>query len=113
MLLGDKALFHNERSECHIQVREAQEHHSVLVDEMDILKIFSVVNNVKHYAMLQVAFFASLRASEVCDLDFEDINLQDLTVRVKCGKGRKPALPSSQHDFTRWANGIMERPNLS
>lgn len=61
-------------------------------DEMDILKIFSVVNNVKHYAMLQVAFFASLRASEVCDLDLEDINFQDLTVRVKCGKGRKPAL---------------------
>jgi integrase/recombinase XerD len=61
-------------------------------DETDILKIFAVVNNVKHYAMLQVAFFASLRASEVCDLDLEDINLQDLTVRVRCGKGRKPAL---------------------
>ncbi len=61
-------------------------------DENDIIKIFSVVNNVKHYAMLQVAFFASLRATEVCDLDIEDINLQDLSVRIKSGKGRKPAL---------------------
>jgi len=61
-------------------------------DETDILKIFAVVNNVKHYAMLQVAFFASLRASEVCNLDLEDIDLKDLTLRVKCGKGRKPAL---------------------
>ena len=61
-------------------------------DEMDILKIFSVIGNVKHYAMFQVSFFASLRASEVCDLDLEDIDLQNLSVRIKCGKGRKPAL---------------------
>lgn len=61
-------------------------------DETDILKIFAAVNNCKHYAMLQVAFFASLRASEVCNLDLEDIDLQNLTLRVKCGKGRKPAL---------------------
>jgi site-specific recombinase XerC len=54
-------------------------------DEMDILKIFSVMNNVKHYAMLQIAFFASIRASEVCDLDLEDVNFQNLTVRVMCG----------------------------
>jgi integrase/recombinase XerD len=61
-------------------------------DEMDVLKIFAAVHNVKHYAMLQVAFYASLRVSELCNLDFEDIDLQNLTVRVKCGKGRKPAL---------------------
>ena len=54
-------------------------------DEMDILKIFSVMNNIKHYAMLQIAFFASIRASEVCDLDLEDVNFQNLTVRVMCG----------------------------
>ena len=42
--------------------------------------------------MFHVLFFASLRASEVCDLDLEDIDLQNLSVRIKCGKGRKPAL---------------------
>jgi integrase/recombinase XerD len=44
-------------------------------DEMDVLKIFAAVHNVKHYAMLQVAFYASLRVSELCNLDFEDIDL--------------------------------------
>ena len=42
--------------------------------------------------MLQVAFYASLRASEVCDIDINDINLDELTLRVKYGKGSKPAL---------------------
>ncbi len=39
--------------------------------------------------------FASLRANEVCDLDVEDINLQDLTVRVKRGMKRGLGFTSS------------------
>jgi integrase/recombinase XerD len=82
-------------------------------DETDVIKIFSVVNNIKHFAMLQVAFFASLRASEVCNLDLEDINFQDLTLRVKCGKGRKPALLYINDECARSLRQYLEfRPEI-
>ena len=38
-------------------------------DEKDILKIFSVCNNLKHYCMLKVLFFGCLRSGELCKLD--------------------------------------------
>jgi site-specific recombinase XerD len=34
--------------------------------EEDIEKIFSVINNIKHLAMLQALFYGCLRASELC-----------------------------------------------
>jgi site-specific recombinase XerD len=81
-------------------------------DETDILKIFSVVRNIKHYAMLQVAFFASLRASGVCD-DYEDIDLQNLSIRIKCGKGRKPALLYINDECARSLRNYIEvRPDI-
>jgi integrase/recombinase XerD len=37
--------------------------------------------------MFQVLFFACLRASELCNLDDEDLDLKNLAVRVREGKG--------------------------
>ena len=58
----------------------------------DIIKIFSVISNIKHLAMLQTAFFAALRASELCNLDVSDIDLKNLTVRVRGGKRGKDGI---------------------
>jgi integrase/recombinase XerD len=55
----------------------------------DIIKIFSVISNIKHLAMLQTAFFAALRASELCNLNVSDIDLKNLTIRVNAGKRGK------------------------
>lgn len=41
--------------------------------------------------MLKTMFYASLRASELCNLDDSDINLKALTIYVRCGKGGKDA----------------------
>ena len=52
-------------------------------------KIFDQIGNIKHLAMFKTAFYACLRASELCNLDVEDINFdkQALVVRDgKCGK---------------------------
>ena len=43
-------------------------------DEDDIRKIFCVVHNLKHLAMLNVIVFGCLRASELIDLDDGDID---------------------------------------
>jgi integrase/recombinase XerD len=55
------------------------------VDEVQ--KIFDVCDNLKHYAMLNVLFYGALRASELCSINDEDVNLKDLTIRVREGKG--------------------------
>src|SRR5271157_1726584 len=50
-------------------------------------KIFYQINNIKHLAMFKTAFYACLRASELCNLDVEDINLDKLSLVVRNGKG--------------------------
>jgi integrase/recombinase XerD len=61
-------------------------------DSDDVLKIFSVCNNLKHYAMLQTLFYGCLRASELCNLDDSDVDLKNLTLRVREGKGGKDGI---------------------
>jgi integrase/recombinase XerD len=55
-------------------------------------KIFDQINNIKHLAMFKTAFYACLRASELCNLDVEDINLDKLTLIVRNGKGGKTSV---------------------
>lgn len=57
--------------------------------EEDVTKIFSVIKNYKHYAMLNVLFYGALRVSELCALNTDDIDLESLTIRVREGKGGK------------------------
>ena len=58
-------------------------------DKDDVIKIFSVIQNIKHLAMLQTVFYACLRASELCNIDVPDIDLKSLTIRINNGKRGK------------------------
>jgi len=58
-------------------------------DKDDVIKIFSVIQNLKHIAMLQTIFYACLRASELCNIDVPDIDLKSLTIRINNGKRGK------------------------
>jgi integrase/recombinase XerD len=59
-------------------------------DEVD--RIFASVHNLKHLAMLQVLFYGCLRATELCNLNDEDVNLQILTLRINNGKGGRDGI---------------------
>jgi len=61
-------------------------------DESDVQKIFDSTTNLKFLAVLQIGFFAGLRASEVANLDDSDIDLMNKTVRVRGGKNDRDAL---------------------
>lgn len=61
-------------------------------DEEDVLKMFSVVHNIKHLAMLQTIFYGCLRASELCNLDDSDVDMKALTLRVREGKGGRDGI---------------------
>jgi len=58
----------------------------------DVQKIFDACDNLKHYAMLSVLFYGALRASELCSLNDDDVNLKDLTIRVRVGKGGREGI---------------------
>jgi len=58
----------------------------------EVNKIFDQINNIKHQAMFKTAFYACLRASELCNLDIEDLNLDKLALVVRNGKGGKTAI---------------------
>lgn len=55
--------------------------------EDEVNRIFSNINNLKHLCMFQVLFYGCLRASELCNLDDDDLDLNNLTIRVQEGKG--------------------------
>ena len=61
-------------------------------DENDIRTIFNSITNIKYLCVLQIGFYASLRASEVANLDDSDIDLINKTIRIRGGKGDRDAL---------------------
>lgn len=58
----------------------------------DVIKIFSVIRNQKHLALLKTMFYGCLRSSEAANLLDEDVNFKDLTIRVRNGKGGKDGI---------------------
>ena len=56
-------------------------------DEGDVHAIFDSCSNSKHYVMLQTLFYACLRASELANLDDQDLDLKTLTIHIRSGKG--------------------------
>jgi integrase/recombinase XerD len=55
--------------------------------EEEINRFFGAIRNIKHLCMFQVLFYGCLRASELANLDDNDIDLKALTIRVRAGKG--------------------------
>ena len=58
----------------------------------EVSRIFDQINNIKHLAMFKIAFYGCLRASELCNLEIEDIDLSRLSLKVRDGKGGKTAM---------------------
>jgi integrase/recombinase XerD len=68
-------------------------------DEKDVLAIFDCASHhIKHMAMLQTLFYGCLRASELCNLDILDLNIQDSTLRIREGKGGKDGIIFMKYD---------------
>jgi integrase/recombinase XerD len=79
----------------------------------DVNEIFNEINNIKHLAMFKTAFYACLRASELCNLDLEDINLDKLSLIVKDGKGGKTSVVYLSEDATETLRDyIKKRPDF-
>ena len=61
----------------------------VVLSNDEVRRLFSVISNLKHKAMLMVAYDSGLRLSEIRHLQVQDIDGQRMVIRIRRGKGRK------------------------
>ncbi|MDI6890110.1 MAG: tyrosine-type recombinase/integrase [Thermodesulfovibrionales bacterium] len=61
----------------------------VVLSKEEVAKILSLVDNVKHRAILMLVYSAGLRVGEVVRLKPEDIDSKRMLLHVKGAKGRK------------------------
>jgi integrase/recombinase XerD len=81
-------------------------------NEDEVLKIFSVIKNFKHYAMLNVLFYGCLRVSELSGLNVEDVDFDTLTLRVYGKGGRYGLALINQHCASILRSYLEMRPDL-
>jgi site-specific recombinase XerD len=72
-----------------IQYPKAQKTLPVVLDLAEIKAMLSVMENLKHRALLTITYSAGLRVSEAAKLKVTDIDSKRMMVRVQQGKGRK------------------------
>lgn len=61
----------------------------VVLDLAEVRTMLSVMENLKHRALLTITYSAGLRVSEAAKLKVTDIDSKRMMVRVQQGKGRK------------------------
>lgn len=55
----------------------------------EVRRLFSVVQNNKHRAMMMTLYGTGLRVSELCGLSVKDIDSSRMVLRIRQGKGNK------------------------
>lgn len=79
----------------------------------EVYRIFASIHNLKHLCMFQVLFYGCLRASELCNLDDDDLDLKNLTVRVRQGKGGRDGYGLITDECARYLKQYLSiRPSL-
>jgi len=69
---------------------------------------------IRDLAMFELFYSSGLRLSELCALDMSDIDLKDMTVMVRSGKGGKSRLlPLGSKAALAMQNWLKERANLN
>lgn len=61
----------------------------VVLSLEEVVKIITVIENIKHRAIISLMYASGLRISEVIDLRISDIDSMRLQIRVKQAKGKK------------------------
>jgi integrase/recombinase XerD len=60
-----------------------------VLSETELKKLFDAANNLKHKAILFVAYSAGLRVSEIINLRLQDIDREREQLFIHCSKGKK------------------------
>lgn len=80
-----------------------------ILSRSDISKLIHATKNIKHKLLIALAYGAGLRVSETINVRVKDIDLHELTLCVKSGKGdrdRMTVFPEKlRNDFSRFLLG--------
>lgn len=60
-----------------------------VLSKEEILEIISVIDNIKHRAIISLMYSAGLRVGELIGLELRDIDSKRMLIRISQGKGRK------------------------
>jgi len=74
---------------CDLPRMKRPEQLSVVLSREEVARLLKVVTNLKHKALLMIAYSAGLRVGEVVRLKVSDIDSQRMQIRVTAGKGAK------------------------
>lgn len=61
----------------------------IVLSREEVKNIIGVIKNPKHRLIISLAYGAGLRISEAINLKTEDVNLEELTIHLRCAKGKK------------------------
>jgi integrase/recombinase XerD len=82
VLKSEKLFWEIPRPKKHLQLPK-------VLSETDLKKLFDAAINLKHKAILFVAYSAGLRVSEIINLRLQDIDRERQQLFIHCSKGKK------------------------
>ncbi|MDH5721058.1 MAG: site-specific integrase [Spirochaetia bacterium] len=83
----------------------------VVLSRDEILRFLSVIHNLKHRLFFSVMYAGGLRISEVLKLQVKDIDLENLTIRVRRSKGKKDRITVLSQKLTADLKNVIDRKN--
>ena len=76
----------------YIQYPRSEKHIPKIIDKDFLLKKISEISNIKHKAIISLAFSTGMRVSEICNLKIEDIDSIRMVIHIRNAKGNKDRL---------------------
>jgi len=61
----------------------------IILNEKELITLFSNINNIKHKALMLVTYAGGLRRNETLELRVKDIDFERKEISIKSGKGNK------------------------
>jgi site-specific recombinase XerD len=73
------------------KIRQPKRTHKlpVVLNRGEIQSLIAATNNLKHRTLLSLAYAAGLRVSEIVNLRVKDIDIAEMTLTVRQGKGKR------------------------
>jgi site-specific recombinase XerD len=75
-----------------------EKHLPCIIDQEELLTKIKAIQNIKHKAIISVAYSVGLRVSEIINMQIKDIDSARMIINIKNAKGRKDRIvPLSQN----------------
>lgn len=82
-----------------IKSMKKQDRFTGVVTKENILKVIDNTLNPKHKLLIELMYSSGIRVSEAIKVKYEDFNIEQNTVLIKCGKGQKDRIAILSEKF--------------